>query len=1011
MARLRVLDEVSWEGAPVPGERSQALLRALVEAGRRGLGEQALIEEIWTDDPPANPAKALQVVVSRARAATAPESIERTAHGYRLALAAQDVDAWALRPEGLRLAAEGRYLQALPLLERASEQARERASGRARPDDEVMAALLRAIAQARGVPAALERYEDYRETLADSLGVDPSPALRALHAELLARDRPVRSGLRFDADALIGRDADLAAVAGMVRAARVVSIVGVGGLGKTRLAHVVGRQAEQPVVHFVELAGVTAPDGVALAVADSLGVRESVVARNRPLRDGGGDVLARIVDAVGAAPTLLILDNCERLVAALADLVSALLARTPALRVLTTSRAPLGLAAERVYLLPELSVDDGAALFVRRATAARPGVHLDPNAVRTLVTRLDGLPLAIELAAAKVRVLSVAEIERRLDNRFALLRGGSRDAPERHQTLFAVIDWSWNLLLEQQRVALRRLSVFADGFGMDGAQAVIGPGAFESVTALVDQSLITVADADPVRFRLLETVREFGRMQLADAGDDAEAARRLREWAVGLADAAASRLFSVDQVATMARLRSEEGNLLDVLRRALADADVAAVVRIFAALTGYWTIEGSQLNVVDLVRRVEDLIVPALDIAGQDDAWRTALIFIITNRMVFSRGGADEVIARLRALGPGATDPRVQANVRVVLALVGPREPGSPPDADEAGSGRGSLSTGQLAELLSLTDDTDPIVARVALSWASVMLENTGDLAGARAAAERVLALADDSDGPWAKAVSAAQLASFAMQAGDITQARRHAAAALPLLTQLGAWDDVAQTKTMLALIAIRLGELAEAERILAEVARGEASQSIFGGTVIRLAGHAELLLARGQTDAGLAAYREAVAALRNRWLPGVDLPAAYAPWAVFPDAASIAAHCRVGRADEVRAARDELRAVLIDLLGDPDEFIDYPLLGCGLFALGVWELVAGGSREAGRELLGCAVAFAYNRIVPSLDLDWAEKVLGERVRESRPALEAREAAHAALLRLPSSTPEGDVVI
>jgi predicted ATPase/DNA-binding SARP family transcriptional activator len=965
--RLQVLDDVSWDGRAVPGERTHALLRALVEAGPRGLGERALVEEIWADDPPANPTKALQVVVSRARAATAPDAIERTAYGYRLTLPATSVDAWALRPEGLRLAAEGRYAEALPLLERAHETAES--------DDEVVAALLRAVADVHGVPAALERFESYREQLADRLGVDPSPVLQALHSELLARDRPVRTGLRFDADALIGREADIAAVSAMVRTARLVSIIGAGGLGKTRLAHVVGRLAEQPVVHFVELAGVTSPDGVALEVADALGVRESAITRTRPRRE---DAIARIVEAVGATPELLILDNCEHVVEAVADLVSALVARTPALTVLTTSRAPLGLAAERIYLLPELSPDDGVALFVERATAARPGVHLDPDAVRSLVARLDGLPLAVELAAAKIRVMSVAEIERRLDNRFALLRGGSRDAPERHQTLLAVIDWSWNLLTEEQRVALRRLSVFRDGFSLDGATAVVGPDGLDEVTALADQSLITVQEGAQVRFRLLETVREFGRMQLVDAGDDDEAARRLREWALALADHAAPRLFSPEQVATLSELRVEEGNLLDVLRAALDDGDIGTLVRLFTVLSGSWTVEGNHLKVISLAREVEHLVIPAPVIPGLEDAFRTVLVSIITNRLVFGRESTDDVAARLRELGPGSTDPRTRANVMVVLALTGDDSP--------------------MEALARLTEDPDPFVSRVALNWSSGALENFGDLVGARSAARRALALADDAEGPWTAALLTAQLSSLALQAGDTDEARVYAARALPLLSEIGAWDDVAQTQSILALAAMRMGDLDEADRLLTELEAAEWSQSLFGGAIGRLAGQAELLLARGEVDAGLAAYREGVAAMVARGIPGFDLAGDEAPWVVFPESASLTAHCRAGRAGDVRAQRDELRDKLLNLLAVDD--LDYPVVGCGLFALGVWELVTGGSRDAARRLLGYAVAFSFSRMLPSHDLDWAEQLLGEKADEPRPAREVRGEARELLQRL-----------
>ena len=559
--RLAVLDDVTWHGEPVPGERTHALLRSLAEAGSRGLSESTLVEEIWGDDVPANPTKALQVVVSRARSATGPDVIERTARGYRLALEDTDVDVWALRPEGLRLAAAGDYAAALPLLERAE------------PDDEVAAALLRSVAGVHGVPAALDRYETYREDLADRLGVDPSPELQALHAELLARDRPVREGLLYEASRLIGRDERR-------RRARGDDPHLAGHLDRRP-----GRPRQDPA---------RPPDGPARRAARRAlrrarrrhlargrrgrGRRRARRARvgRRPARRAAArrtDLVSRIVDQVGTAPALLILDNCEHLVDAVADLVQVLVTRTPVAA--GADHDPRSARASR----PSGSTSCRSSASTTRWSCSPSGRRpRDPasastsDEVRSLVARLDGLPLAVELAAAKVRVMSVAEIERRLENRFALLRGGSREAPERHQTLLAVIDWSWNLLDDEERIALRRLSIFRDGFSLGGAEAVVGGDALGALSSLVDQSLVTVVEgAGELRYRLLETVREFGQMQLVDAGDDAETIARLRDWGVAFALARPGRLFGPHQVETMTEIRTEEGNLVDLLRRCLRE--------------------------------------------------------------------------------------------------------------------------------------------------------------------------------------------------------------------------------------------------------------------------------------------------------------------------------------------------------------------------------------------------------------------------------------------------------
>jgi predicted ATPase len=936
LRRLTVLDEVAWEGREVPGDRTAALLRALVEAGPGGLSEDELVEEVWSDGAPANPRKALQVVVSRARSATSAEVIERTRRGYKLGLAPSEVDAWALRPEGLRLAGEGRYDEALPLLERAAYDR----------DTEVLAALLRALAAVRGVPTALARYEEYRSELADSLGVDPSPELRALHVELLASDRPVRSGVRYDVDRLVGREADVAALRLLVRTHRVVSIVGTGGLGKTRLAHLIARSAEQPVVHVVELAGVTSPEGVAIEVADALGVRESVPGRTVAPRPA--DLLTRMVEAVGTVPTLLLLDNCEHLIEAAADLVSALVTRTPQLTVLTTSRIPLGLPAERTYPLPELAPDEAAALFGERATAARPGVVLDPAEVRDLVLRLDGLPLALELAAAKVRSMSVAEIIRRLDNRFTLLRGGSRTAPERHQTLLAVIDWSWNLLAEEQRVALRRLAVFRDGFSPDGATAVLGHDARELLAALVEHSLVVVREDASLRYRLLETIREFGRMQLVDSGDDVFAEQGLTAWATELAWQAARRLNTPEQVATMALVREEEGNLVDVLRRSLAGGETPAVTALFGVLAQFWMVEGSHAKVMSLNSAVVELLLSAPTPAALADGVRVCLTLAGTNEMIFQGKLREPLLARLRGLGPGS-NPQVAPMVRVVVECFGTTDI-------------------QLDRLLELAEEPDPNVARVALLWASHSYENLGNLSAARAAAGRALALCDDANGPWMRGVLSAMVSSLAFQAGDLIEAAHYARAALPILRALGALEDHAQTRATLAMLALHQGRLDEAERIFDELAAQDGTEALFGGAMELMCGRAELLLAQGEIEAGLAAYAEAYAVIRERGVPGFPAPAAFAPWMMVAQAAQVAAFVRHGR--RPGSERDELLGHARAMVAG-EGFVDVPVLGCGFFALAVWEL-AFGDRGAGAMLLAYADRFAFNRTLPSFDWSWA---------------------------------------
>ncbi|WP_328530925.1 AAA family ATPase [Nocardioides sp. NBC_00368] len=950
MTTLSVLDEVTWAGAPVAGERTRALLRALVEAGPRGASEAALVEEIWgSDDVPANPAKALQVVVSRARTATASGAIERTPRGYRLGLEAAEVDAWSLRPQALRLAAEKRYAEALPLLERLD---------RIDPDEDVTEAILRAVAAVHGVPAALERFAAYRSGLADGLGVDPSPRLRAVHAELLARDRPVRSGLRHDADVLIGREQDTAEVSALLKGSRVVTILGPGGLGKTSLAQVIAHDAEQPVVHFVELVGVTAPDDLVSEVGSALGVRDSVARRDRLTPEQRADVRSRIAQQLDGAPTLLVLDNCEHIVAAVADLTAFLVATVRDLTVLTTSRSPLAIGAERVYPLGRLGAYDGSELFRRRAVAARPGVHLDEGRVDEIVTRLDGLPLAIELAAVKVRAMSVADIARRLENRFELLRGGDRNAPDRHQTLVAVIDWSWNLLSERERRAMRWLSVFHDGFTLAAAEAMLGTDAFAAIEELVDQSLLTVVEAPlGFRYRMLETVREFGRMQLIDAGEDDAARAAQRAWATAYADSGAGRIYSPEQFDAMDELRAEESNLADILRQVLADDEAESVIRLFCALGVFWTIAGEHQRVIMLAGPVADLLAEWEPPAEMLEKTRLVLALLLFGAAVTGGSGLERLMGILDRVGTDAADPQLRVMLKVMQAMAATvaraGEPGRPLEG----------------ELTDLIDDPDPEVRARAYTFLSHERENLGDPEGALAAGTEALRLTGAEGGPWPRAMLHAQLSGLHAQLGRLGAAAHHAREAVPVLRRLGADDDLVQTRAILVTYAVEQGRLEEAAEILAELSE-EQPRGGFGSRGAVHGARAQVLLAQGRVGEGLALFREVVATMGELPFPGFNDDPDLVPWRVAAEAVTVVGCARHG--DGADGA--DLFGVLMEkaprLVSRERRSQDYPVTGMMLLALGVWGLLRDAlPREESVRLLVLADRFGYSRSF--LDMRW----------------------------------------
>src|SRR6516165_7604448 len=428
------------------------------------------------------------------------------------------------------------------------------------------------------------------------------------------------NNLPAQVSSFIGRDAELAEVRRLVGGSRLVTLTGAGGAGKTRLALNVATDLLDgggEGVWFADLAPLADPDLVAVTVADVLGVRQ----------EPGRPVLETLAEAVGGRSLLILLDNCEHVIDASAKLADALLRGCPDLALLATSREPLGIDGERVYRVPSMGTPaDGADAGVIRASeavrlledrAAAQGVPLawDGRAAEVagrICRRLDGIPLAVELAAARLRVMPAAELDARLDERFLLLTGGSRAALPRQQTLRAMVEWSWELLTEAERAVLAGLSVFAGGFGLAAAEAVAAgedvPAAevLGHLGALVDKSLVQFDDtpAGQGRYRLLETVRQYAAGHLEALGPAAGAAHR--DYYLALAEAAAPQLMAADQAAWLDRLDAELANLRAAIAFSLTQADPEPGLRLAASLREFWQARGHAAEGADVLRAFLD---------------------------------------------------------------------------------------------------------------------------------------------------------------------------------------------------------------------------------------------------------------------------------------------------------------------------------------------------------------------------------------------------------------------
>ncbi|NEM08425.1 AfsR/SARP family transcriptional regulator [Geodermatophilus normandii] len=624
----------------VGGHKPRTLLAALLVARGEVVPADRLVAAVWGDSPPDGAPTALRAYVSRLRGVLGDAApLRHRPPGYCLSLAAATLDAdgfeqrvrtartaaaagdhpraladldaalglWrgdalaefadeefaaaeAARLTELRAGAAADRAEALVELGRAAEAVPElEALVRRSPTWERPAVTLMRARYATGHQAdALAAFHDLRTRLDDELGVEPAAPARELYRRILVHDPalaapPPPGNLPRRASGFVGRDQEVERVLATLRAGPLVTLTGVGGAGKSRLAVEVAARDRDRFADGVWLCELAAlPDGspVGDAVSAALGIRQR----------SGLSVEDSVLDYLRGRALLLVVDNCEHVLPHAAALVAEVVRRCPRVVVLATSREPLAVEGEQVWPVPPLPLEDATALFVQRARAATPDFRLDPaaaDAVATICSRLDGLPLGIELAAARMRVMSPVEVAARLED--TPLLGGGRGPVARHQSLVAAIEWSYRLLPEAEQRLFRGMSVFAGGADLRAVHRVADPGASEDdvldrLTRLVDRSMVVVRSGVHSRYRLLETLRAYGRAQTRDAGESAALARRHVGYHVDYAERAGAGLQGPDERAWAEEALGVYDDLRTAFTRAAADRDWDRAVRLVAAV-------------------------------------------------------------------------------------------------------------------------------------------------------------------------------------------------------------------------------------------------------------------------------------------------------------------------------------------------------------------------------------------------------------------------------------------